>query len=265
MSVPTAEASNRQSARRRQGETPWVTYALLGSTVLVYLLQVASQNILGFDLLAALGVKDNPSIIQGQYWRLITPVFLHASILHIGFNMYALFVLGPGLERFLGHSTYAITYFLSGLAGNVFSFLLSPNPSLGASTAIFGIIGAQTIFIFRNRALFGTRARPLLFNSIFIIVINLGFGILPGSNIDNWGHLGGLIFGGLFAWFGSPAYRPVRPDGVLYPDQVTNSTAPPGSYTIYLNRVRSNTAPWVAALALCAVLVALVILKVRLS
>lgn len=265
MSIPSTETSNAQRAARRRGETPWVTYALLGSTVLVYLLQVASQNIFGLDLLAALGVKDNLSIVQGQYWRLITPVFLHASILHIGFNMYALFVLGPGLERFLGHSTYAITYFLSGLAGNVFSFLLSPNPSLGASTAIFGLIGAQTIFIFRNRVLFGSRARPLLLNSIFIIVINLGFGILPGSNIDNWGHLGGLIFGGLFAWFGGPAYRVVRQSGVLYPGQVTASNNPTGSDAIYLNRVGSNTAPWVAALALCAVLVTLVIIKVRLA
>lgn len=242
-----------------------MTYTLLGITILVYLLQFAGQSNLGFDLLFALGVKDNQLILQGQYWRLITPVFLHASILHIGFNMYALFVLGPGLEQSLGHSSYAITYFLSGLAGNVFSFLLSPNPSLGASTAIFGLIGAQTIFIFRNRALFGSRARPLLLNSIFIILINLGFGILPGSNIDNWGHLGGLIFGSLFAWFGGPTYRAVRTDGVLYPDQVTTSSAAPGGNTIYILRDGSNLTSWIAALVLLAVLVALVVFRIHLG
>lgn len=85
------------------------------------------------------------------------------------------------------------------------SFLLSPNPSLGASTAIFGLVGAQVVFILRNKGLFGTRARSMLMNLGMIIAVNLLLGLQPG--IDNFGHLGGLAGGALFAWFGGPLLK----------------------------------------------------------
>jgi rhomboid protease GluP len=110
---------------------------------------------LGFDVPAALGMKVNELIIHGQIWRLITPVLLHGSILHLGFNMYALYILGPGLERFYGHWRFLTLYLLAGFAGNVMSFIFSPNPSLGASTAIFGLLGAQGVFLYHNRGIYG--------------------------------------------------------------------------------------------------------------
>ena len=85
-----------------------------------------------------LGAKVNELILAGQVWRLITPILLHASILHIGFNMYALFVIGPQLERFYGHGRFLLLYLIAGFTGNVLSFVLSPNPSLGASTSVLG-------------------------------------------------------------------------------------------------------------------------------
>jgi hypothetical protein len=111
----------------RQG--PFVVYTLLGITFAVYLLQMASQFALGVDYPAAIGMKVNPQIVNGELWRLITPMFLHGSILHIGFNMYALYVLGPGLERHYGHWRFLGLYALSGFAGNVMSFLFSSAPS----------------------------------------------------------------------------------------------------------------------------------------
>jgi rhomboid protease GluP len=141
-------------------------------------------------------------IAEGQVWRLITPMFLHGSILHIGFNMYALFILGPGLERYFGHGRFIVLYFLSGFAGNVLSFMFSPAPSLGSSTAIFGLLGAQGVFVFLNREIFGGFARRALTNVIWIAAVNLLIGLTPG--IDNWGHLGGLIGGTIFTWFGGP-------------------------------------------------------------
>lgn len=181
---------------------PWMVYTILGLTIAIFALQMLSQSLLRVDYLAALGMKYNDAIRAGQFWRLLTPVLLHGSVIHIGFNMYALYVIGPGLERFYGHGRFLLLYLIGGFAGNVLSFILSPEPSLGASTAIFGLIAAEGIFILKNRFLFGAEARPLIVNIGMIILINLALGLSPG--IDNWGHLGGLIGGLAFAWFAGP-------------------------------------------------------------
>jgi len=184
---------------------PRVTQVILGLTVLVYLLQQLTLFLTGVDYPEALGVKFNDLILQGQVWRLFTPMLLHGSILHIGFNMYALYAIGPGLERYYGRVRYLLLYILAGFAGNVASFLISPNPSLGASTAIFGLLGAEGVFLYQNRQLFGPAAKRSLINVITIAGINLLIGLSPG--IDNWGHVGGLVGGALFAWFAGPRFR----------------------------------------------------------
>ncbi|MDD5468567.1 MAG: rhomboid family intramembrane serine protease [Anaerolineales bacterium] len=185
--------------------TPLVTYTLLAITILVYVLQMGSQFLVGTDLPALLGVKSNELIQLGQLWRLITPVLLHGSIMHILFNMYALNAFGPGLERAFGHWRFLALYLLSGFAGNVVSFLMSPAASLGSSTAIFGLLGAEGVFLYCNRELFGANARKALISIITVAVANLIIGLSPG--IDNWGHVGGLVGGVLFAWFGGPLLR----------------------------------------------------------
>jgi rhomboid protease GluP len=181
---------------------PVVTYVVIAVTVAIYLLQVATQALLGYDLPALLGMKINENIMAGQLWRLVTPMFLHGSILHIGFNMYALIIIGSGLERRFGHWRFLLLYVMGSIAGNVFSFLLSPNPSLGASTAIFGLLGAEMVFFFQNREMFGSGARRALQNVVTVAAINFIIGLSPG--IDNWGHLGGLVGGLIFTWFGGP-------------------------------------------------------------
>ncbi len=187
--------------------TPRVTYTLLGVTLFVFALQMMSLFFFRVDYPAELGMKVNEWIVQGELWRLITPVFLHStrSILHIAFNMYALFIFGPGLERNFGSKRFLALYLLSGFCGNVFSFLFSPAPSLGSSTAIFGLLGAQGVFLYQNRELFGKSAQRALINIITIAGVNLFIGLSPG--IDNWGHIGGLVGGSLFTWFGGPILR----------------------------------------------------------
>ena len=138
-------------------------------------------------------------------WRLFTPMLLHGSILHIGFNMYALYAIGPGLERYYGRSRYLLLYILAGFTGNVASFLISPQNSLGASTAIFGLLGAEGVFLYQNRQIFGPAARRSLTNVIMIAARQPVIGLSPG--IDNWGHIGGLIGGSLFAWLAGPRFR----------------------------------------------------------
>lgn len=184
---------------------PYVSWGLLALTVLVFLLQTLSEALLGTDYLLLFGAKINEFIYQGQIWRLLSPVLLHGSLLHIGFNMYALYILGPGLERHYGHIRFFILYMLAAFAGNVMSLVFTESASLGASTAIFGLIAAQGIFIYRNRFLFGRQYGRAISNIIMIVVINFVLGLQPG--IDNWGHLGGLLGGGLFAWFSGPLYR----------------------------------------------------------
>jgi rhomboid protease GluP len=194
------------SVRLPSSGEPIVVYAVLTLSILVYLFQVLSKMILGSDLPLYLGAKWNEAIQAGQIWRLFTPMLLHGSLLHIGFNMYALLVIGRALENYYGHLRFLLLYLLAGYAGNVMSFLMSPDLSVGASTALFGLIAAQGIFIIKNRFLFGQqRSLSMILNTLFIVLVNLFIGLSPG--IDNWGHLGGLIGGFTFAWFAGPAYH----------------------------------------------------------
>ncbi len=185
---------------------PYMTYTLIGVTTAVYLLQLASQSLLGTDLPAAIGAKANDLIRAGQLWRLVTPVLLHASIPHIGFNMYALWLFGVGLERHFGRWRYLLLYLLGGFTGNVLSFLLSSGLSVGASTAIFGLIGAEAVFLLQNRKLFRNQFMGAIGNVVFVVAVNLALGaVTPG--IDNWGHVGGLLGGLIFTWFAGPIWE----------------------------------------------------------
>jgi rhomboid protease GluP len=189
---------------------PTTTMVILVITAVLYLGQWVSQvTFNGADPLFNLGGKINTLIEQGQVWRLITPAFLHASPIHLLFNMYALFVLGKVIEGVYGHGRFLMLYFISAFAGNVASFVLSANNSLGASTAIFGLIGAEAIFVIRNKRFFGNRFNSTLTNIGVIIALNLAIGFWPGSSIDYWGHIGGLIGGTLFAFLAGPQWEVV--------------------------------------------------------
>ena len=190
---------------------PTVTYVILGFTVLIYVLQMLSVAVFGYavsqvDWLVLYGARINEAIRAGELWRFITPVFLHGSIPHIFFNMYALFSIGTFLEQQFGHGRFALLYFLAAFSGNVFSFLLTgaSGYSIGASTAVFGLIAAEVIFFYQNRKMFGGQAKRAISNAGFIIAVNLFIGLTPG--IDNWGHVGGLLGGAIFTWFAGPRW-----------------------------------------------------------
>jgi len=203
---PSSPAGTAGQLAIRQVYHPYVTYSLMGVCVVMYLIQLGTQSLYGIDIPAAWGVKANDLILQGQVWRLFTPIFLHGSIFHIAFNMYALFYLGRTLERYYRHWRFLVLFFLGGFAGNVISFMFSAHPSLGASTAIFGLLGAEGVLLYQNREIFGNMARQALSQVIMIAVINMIIG-LSTPTIDIWGHIGGLIGGTLFAWFGGPIFK----------------------------------------------------------
>ncbi len=192
---------------------PYVTYTIIAITALVFLLQMGSPSLFGYaewkgdqlDWPTYYGAQIRDLILQGQLWRFLTPILLHVSVLHIFFNMYAVFVLGPGLERSFGHNRYLLLYLLAGFSGNVTSFLRSTGPSIGASTSIFGLIAAEGIFLYQNRQLFGNRFRSAITNVVVVIILNLAISLAPG--IDLWGHVGGLLGGLIFAWFAGPVWE----------------------------------------------------------
>ena len=161
--------------------------------------------IIGWDQnqqLLYFGAKVNELVAQGQYWRLFTAMFLHIGIMHLFFNSYALFIYGPIVEKLFGKIKFIVLYIVSGLMGSLFSFVLSPNASAGASGAIFGLMGSLLYFRRKERDLFQRIFGPGL---LMIIFVNLMYGFIqPG--IDNWGHIGGL-FGGFLVAYGLGLYR----------------------------------------------------------
>ena len=201
--APVPRAAPRPDLRRRVRRAP-ATFTLILVTTLVFALQEASLAFLGLDYPAGLGAKVNAAILDGQAWRLITPVFLHAGLWHLFINMYSLYALGPAVEHLLGWRRMLAVYLLSGVVGVELSFALSPAASLGASGAIFGLLGALGAFLFLHRTTLGRSAEIHLRQIVFVALINLGLGLMPG--IDNWAHLGGLAGGVALAFLAGPRF-----------------------------------------------------------
>lgn len=206
---PTNAEPQRQPVRVQMPDRkPVVTIILMVITAGVFAIQYLLQVTTGFDILFLYAGKIDMFILQGQVWRLLTPALLHGGILHLALNMYALFIIGSRLERFYGPGRFLLLYVLSAFSGNVLSFVLTDANSLGASTAIFGIFAAEGMFIYQNRKLIGaTRTRQAITNLGVILMINLFYGFAPGTNIDNMGHIGGLLGGIFFAWKAGPLLK----------------------------------------------------------
>ena len=157
-------------------------------------------------VLITYGAKDNDLMIQGQYWRFITPVFLHANLLHVGLNMLNFFVLGIFLERLVGHLRFLLIYLLTGVISIIASFYFMPQEiSVGASGAIFGLVGAYSVFVLTHRRAFRNNGYPALLWLVLIIGVNLSIGLFI-PNVDNYAHLGGLLSGCLLGWWFMPLY-----------------------------------------------------------
>jgi membrane associated rhomboid family serine protease len=177
-------------------DTSRVTLTLIGLNVAVFVLSLGVRNLdLRFGNLALGGDPFTGQVIgvaKGQYYRLLTSAFLHAGVLHILFNMFALAQIGPVLEQALGRVRYLALYLLSALGGSVAAFLLAPpnQPSVGASGAIFGLFGAYYVVVRR----LGGETGPI----VILLVVNLVITFSVPS-IDWRAHLGGLVTGALIA------------------------------------------------------------------
>ena len=171
-----------------------VTFGIIGVNIFVFLLTaIFSGNLfdMNINVLIAFGAKVNYFILQGEYYRLITCMFLHGGLIHVALNMYALYNIGPLVEEVYGKAKYLIVYFAAGITSSVFSFVFSDSVSVGASGAIFGLLGITLVFAVREKEKIG---KEFYKNILMAIVTNLIIG-LSIANIDNFGHLGGLIGG----------------------------------------------------------------------
>lgn len=184
-----AVRATRRGSALSADSRPLVSWSIVGICIVVYLMQL----LVGINTaVQQFGMQPLAIGIGNEWYRLVTSMFMHGSILHIVFNMYVLVVLGPTLERVLGHGRFLVLYLLSGLGGAVASYWLSPATtfSVGASGAIFGLMGGLLVA--------GKRLRYDVTMVLVLIGINLAIGFIFGG-IDWRAHLGGLVTGAALA------------------------------------------------------------------
>lgn len=178
---------------------PRVTLGLILLCVAVFVWEVAVGALGSTKAIIAAGALSREEFLAGQYWRLASPILLHGSVGHLVGNMLALYVLGVALEHALGWERTLILFLGSGLAGSVASVATQPGPSVGASGAIFGMMGAIVVLLHRYREVVHVRDRRVG----IVLVVWAGYTLLLGLAdpiIDNSAHLGGLIGGSLLAF-----------------------------------------------------------------
>lgn len=177
--------------------TPYVTYGILTITVVMFLIMTFNGGSENPFTLIYYGAKVNELIVFGEWWRLITPAFLHIGFTHMLFNGLIVYFLGIQLESIIGHSRFLLLYLLSGLLGNAASFALNTSISAGASTAVFGMF-ASTLVLAKLYP-YHSSIQRLSRDYLVLIVINVVLGLFSTS-IDNAGHFGGMLGGYLIMY-----------------------------------------------------------------
>lgn len=186
-------------------KNPIITKILIFINLVMFLLSF----ILGDNLMVGLFANYGPAVEAGQIYRLFTSVFLHISFFHFLFNMYALYIIGPQIENFFGKWRYLIIYLGSALVGNLLSIAFNLGTfSLGASGAIFGLLGSLIYFGYHYRVYLDSVIKSQIIPLIFL---NLCIGFMF-TGIDNAAHIGGLIGGVLFSWTVGVKYKSTKND-----------------------------------------------------
>ena len=195
-------AASRYFGRSREGggDQPVVSYAILAVTIAIGIFQMigGAQG----DAITNVLMLDKVAVAHGQYWRLLTVVLVHAGLIHLAFNMYALYLVAPMIERIYGSAQFLLMYVLCAIAGSVTSYIFLPDNAVGASGAIFGLFGVLFIAFRIHHPLLGRGAANIARQIGFLIVFNLvlDVGLIGGGvGIDIFAHIGGLVAG---LWLG---------------------------------------------------------------
>lgn len=222
-------ANARRLFLRYAARQPYVTYALIAINVVIFIIRALSYEIDLNFLLA--GANSGQAVFgDGEYWRLFTSMFLHASIYasassfalerasHLVFNMFTLYYVGTTVERAYGHGRFLAIYLLGGIVGSLFSAALNDAGSIGASGAVFAVLAAEFVFFRQHTPLMGDYARQRTRSLLILAVFNLAAGLLTevgggmmggALRIDNWAHIGGALGGLTFAAIAGARYVPV--------------------------------------------------------
>ena len=195
----TSEINEKTEKENREYEEVFkrkplnITYLLIAINALIFILGNIGIYTNIFDLYTKLAL-NRTLVLNGEIYRLVTAIFTHQSIIHFGMNMYSLYIIGSQVESYMGKWKYLVVYLFSGLIGCLLSAIINPGWSLGASGAIFGLMGALVYFGIHYRLYLDTALKTQIIPLIFI---NLSIGFMI-PNIDNAAHIGGLV-GGLFS------------------------------------------------------------------
>jgi len=222
-------AAGRYFAKARGDVGPSLAMGLLAVTVVVSLfVDFAGQ--VGQEL-GALLLLDKPAVAAGELWRLATVTLVHAPLtqmpLHLLFNMYALYLAGPFVERLYGRGAFLLIYLVTAVGGSLASFAFSDAPyGVGASGAIFGLFGLLIAVQYVHRPVLDRQSRAFLGQLMALVILNLILGFAMGATIDNWAHIGGLIAG---LWLGvlfAPAKVPTMRSMWSRPGPTPGTTVP---------------------------------------
>lgn len=190
---------------------PIITYTLIFICIIMFLI-----SNMGYDTttLIKYGANIKMLVQNGEVYRLLTCIFLHAGLFHIFFNMYSLYYIGSKVEDFFGKWKYLIIYLLSGISGSLLSIAFSASNvvSVGATGAIFGLFGALLYFSYKYRGYIGTIIKSQI---LPIVIYNLIIGFFI-SGIDMWAHVGGLVAGMIIAnMLGTIENKKYEPTNIL--------------------------------------------------
>jgi membrane associated rhomboid family serine protease len=212
-------AARRQFNRARgayASYTGFVTYALIAINVVIFLIDGALAGARGQGMafiggggpLLEAGLINGGLVAQGEWWRILTSAFFHLGILHLGMNMYVLYLYGPIVEQMYGHLEYLAIYLLCAAGGSVMTILVLPEQfAAGASGAIFGLIGMLFVVTRRHHAVLGQQARMVLAGiGTYLVVLLIFTFAVPG--ISWTGHVGGLVVGAVIGFLLPPTQVP---------------------------------------------------------
>lgn len=203
------EEENKKANDVFKNKTPIITYGLIIINIIVFLsMYIFFNGSYDVDTLLKFGANYSLLVKSGEYYRLITSCFIHIGLIHLFFNMYALYIVGSQIEKFYGKTKYLIIYLYSAIMGSLFSCLFTTSVSAGASGAIFGLFGSLLYFGYHYRLYLGNLIRTQL---IPILLLNLSLGLLF-SGIDIASHIGGLIGGILISSLLGVKYKSKKTD-----------------------------------------------------
>lgn len=182
---------------------PFLIMMLIAANVGIFLAELSRGALESQEAIIAAGALSREHVLAGEAWRLLSATFLHGSFMHILGNCIVLYIVGMACEHAMGSGKVFIVYLFSGLCGSLLSFSMSAGPSVGASGAIFGVIGSVIVFMYRYKDSFYVRDNRIGFVLAVWAVYTIGQGFFT-PYIDNFAHIGGFLGGMLITFFLKP-------------------------------------------------------------